>query len=76
MERPDRPGGPKDAAKQSSAGPEKAERRISVSGGSYTRVPPSEFEALTREESATLVNTHYRSRGSCPAPTSRSRTTR
>jgi hypothetical protein len=40
---PGGPGGPKDAAKHSSAGPEKAERRISVSDGSYTRLPPSEF---------------------------------
>jgi phage shock protein E len=65
-ERPDGPGGPKDAAKQSSAGPEKAERRISVPGGSYTRLPPSEFEALTREESVTLVNTHIPFQGKLP----------
>ena len=65
-ERSDGPGGPKDAAKQSSAGPEKAERRISVSGGSYTRVPPPEFEALTREESVTLVNTHIPFQGKLP----------
>lgn len=65
-ESPDGPGGPKDAAKHSSAGPEKAERRISVSDGSYTRLPPSEFEALTREESVTLVNTHIPFQGKLP----------
>jgi rhodanese-related sulfurtransferase len=65
-ERPDGPGGPKDAAKQSSVGPGKAERRISVPSGSYTRLPPSKFEALTREESVTLVNTHIPFQGKLP----------
>ena len=65
-ESPDEPGGPKDAAKQSSVGPGKAERRISVPGGSYTRLPPSEFEALTREESVPLVNTHVPFQGKLP----------
>ncbi len=65
-ERPDGPGGPRDAAKQSSAGPENAGRNISVSGGSYTRVPPSEFEPLTREEGVTLVNTHIPFQGKLP----------
>ena len=35
-------------------------------GGSYTRLPPSEFEALTREESVTLVNTHIPFQGKLP----------
>ncbi len=65
-ERPDAPGGPKDAARQPPAGPEDAGRQISVSGGSYTRVPPSEFEALTREEGVTLVNTHVPFQGKLP----------
>ncbi len=62
----DKPGGPKDAAKQSSAAPENAGRRISVPGGSYTRLPPSEFEALTREDGVTLVNTHIPFQGKLP----------
>ena len=65
-ERPGGPGGPKEAAERSSAGPENAGRRISVPGGSYTRVGPSGFEALTREEGVTLVNTHIPFQGKLP----------
>ncbi|MDP9479026.1 MAG: rhodanese-like domain-containing protein [Actinomycetota bacterium] len=65
-QRPDAPGGPKDVAERSSAGPEGVGRQISVSGGSYTRVPPSGFEALTREEGVTLVNTHVPFQGKLP----------
>ncbi len=65
-ERSDGPGGPEDAARRSSAGPANAGRQISVSGGSYTRVSPSEFEALTREEGVTVVNTHVPYQGKLP----------
>ncbi len=65
-ERPDRSDSPKAAAKQSSAGPENAGRRISVSGGSYTRLAPPEFEALTKQEGVTLVNTHVPFQGKLP----------
>ncbi len=65
-ERPGGPGGPKEAAERSSAGTEDAGRRISVPGGSYTRVRPSGFEALTREEGVTLVNTHIPFQGKLP----------
>ena len=47
-------------------GPEGAGRQISVSGGSYTRVPASEFEPLTREEGVAVVNTHIPFQGKLP----------
>ncbi len=65
-QRSDGPGVTKDAAQGSSAGTGDAGRRISVSGGSYTRVPPSGFEALTREEGVTVVNTHVPFQGKLP----------
>ena len=60
------PDGQEDAAKESPAGPEGAGRQISVAGGSYTRVPPSEFEALTREEGVAVVDTHVPFQGKLP----------
>ncbi len=65
-EGPDGPGSPKDGAKRSSAAPENVGRRISVPGGSYTRLPPSAFEALTRQDGVTLVNTHIPFQGNLP----------
>ena len=65
-EGPNGPGGPKEAAKWSSAGPGSAGRQIAVSGGSYTRLPPSRFEALTREEGVAVVNTHIPFQGNLP----------
>ena len=63
---PDGPNGSKEDAKESPAGPEGAGRQISVAGGSYTRLPPSEFEPLTREEGVAVVNTHIPFQGKLP----------
>ena len=63
---PGGPDGPEDAAERSPTGPEGAGRQISVSGGSYTRVPAPEFESLTREEGVAVVNTHVPFQGMLP----------
>lgn len=63
---PDGPNGSREAAKESPTGSEGAGRQISVPGGSYTRVSPSEFGALSREEGVTLVNTHVPFQGRLP----------
>jgi len=65
-EDPDGAANPKSDALRASAGSDAGSQRISVSGGSYTRVPPSEFRALREEEGVTLVNTHIPFQGKLP----------
>lgn len=63
---PDGSGGSEKVAKQPLAASGDVGRRISVSGGSYARVPPSRFESLSREEGVEVVNTHVPFQGNLP----------
>ncbi len=65
-EKPSGPGGAEGGAQQAAGELEAQGERISVSGGSYTRVPPSAFRALSEQEGVTLVNTHVPFQGKLP----------
>lgn len=61
-----KPGDSEGGAPKAAGEPGVKGERISVSGGSYTRVPPSAFRVLSGQEGVTLVNTHVPFQGKLP----------
>jgi rhodanese-related sulfurtransferase len=58
--------GSQDAASGASSGSGAVGERITVSGGSFTRVSPTELRTMMREEDLALVNTHVPFEGNIP----------
>jgi phage shock protein E len=59
-------GGSESAAPDASTGSVNMGEQVSVSGGSYTRVSPTELQAMLNNKDFTFVNTHIPFEGNIP----------